>query len=111
MTSKDKIILQKMRDYINDVSQYTAGLSFEQFMADKKTISACAFSVSQIGELAIDISIDAQKEHPCIPWKSIKGMRHRIVHDYENVDFMVLWGTITKSLPELSSQIEEILRS
>lgn len=36
-------------------------------------------------------------------------MRNRIVHDYENVDLAVLWGTLEKSLPELKKQIEEIL--
>jgi uncharacterized protein with HEPN domain len=109
MTSKDRIILQKINGYINDVAQYIHELSFEQFMTDKKTISACAFAVSQIGELAKDISLSVQKEYSDIPWKSIKGMRNKIVHDYENIDFAVLWGTITKSLPELLNQINKIL--
>lgn len=109
MKSKDKIILQKISGYIDDVTQYIHGLSFEQFMADKKTISACAFTVSQIGELAKDISLSTQNEYSHIPWKSIRGMRNKIVHDYENIDFVVLWGTITKSLPELLDKIDEIL--
>ena len=56
MTGKDRFILQKISTYINDVSQYIDGFSFADFMADKKTLSACAFSVSQIGELAKEIS-------------------------------------------------------
>lgn len=44
MTSKDRIILQKICIYINDVTQYVHELPFEQFMSDKKTISACAFT-------------------------------------------------------------------
>lgn len=109
MTSKDRIILQKISGYIDDVTQYVHGLPFEQFMTDKKTISACAFTVSQIGELAKDISLSTQEEYTDIPWKSIRGMRNKIVHDYENIDFAVLWGTITKSLPELLNQINDIL--
>ncbi len=91
------------------MAQYIHGLSFEQFMLDKKTISACAFTVSQIGELAKDISLSTQQEYSYIPWKSIRKMRKKIIHDYENIDFAVLWGTITKSLPELLNQIDEIL--
>ena len=109
MTSKDRIILQKASSYIGDVAQYIHGLSFEQFMTDKKTISACAFSVSQIGELAKEISEDTQEKHDYIPWKSIRGMRNKIVHDYENIDLTVLWGTITKSLPELAKHIDSVL--
>lgn len=36
-------------------------------------------------------------------------MRNKIVHDYENIDLAVLWGTITKSLPELAKQIDGVL--
>ncbi len=43
MTGKDRIILQKISTYIDDVTQYIDGFSFENFMADKKTISASAF--------------------------------------------------------------------
>ena len=36
-------------------------------------------------------------------------MRNKIVHDYENIDYAVLWGTVTKSLPELAKQIDGVL--
>ena len=44
-----------------------------------------------------------------IPWRSIRVMRNKIVHDNEHVDSAVLWGTITKSLPDLIQQLYEIL--
>ena len=44
-----------------------------------------------------------------IPWKSIKGMRNRIVHDYDNVDLSVLWSTIKISLPELKEKMKNII--
>ena len=36
-------------------------------------------------------------------------MRNKIVHDYENIDLAVLWGTVTKSLPELAQKIDGLL--
>ena len=36
-------------------------------------------------------------------------MRNRIVHDYENVDLSVLWGTIKESLPILKNQLKDII--
>lgn len=36
-------------------------------------------------------------------------MRNRIVHDYENVDLSVLWGTIKESLPQLKDELKDIL--
>ena len=36
-------------------------------------------------------------------------MRNRIIHDYENVDLSVLWGTIKESLPKLKDQLKDII--
>ena len=81
----------------------------EEFLEDKKTMTACAFSVSQIGELAKEISDETQNKYKDIPWSAIKGMRNKIVHDYENVDLAVLWGTIEESLPELKVNLAKVL--
>ncbi|MCL2427568.1 MAG: DUF86 domain-containing protein [Oscillospiraceae bacterium] len=109
MQSRDRIIIQKIINYINDVKQYVGEMRAEEFLEDKKTMTACAFTVSQIGELAKDISDDVQAKYKNIPWPAIKGMRNKIVHNYENVDLAVLWGTIEKSLPELKINLENIL--
>jgi len=110
VTDKDKAILKKIIDYIDDVGQYVQGFDFDSFIRDKKTLSACAFSVSQIGELVGELSAGIQNSNADIPWRSIRGMRNKIVHDYEKIDFTVLWGTIESSLPELKNQLIEILK-
>ena len=109
MRSKDRIIIQKIIGYIDDVEKYTEGMEAKDFLDDKKTITACAFTVSQIGEIVKEIEEDTMKKYSDIPWNSIKGMRNRIVHDYENVDLSVLWGTIKESLPELKEKLKEII--
>lgn len=109
MRSKDRIIIQKIIRYIEDVEEYIEGIEAIKFLDDKKTITACAFTVSQIGELSKDISSETQEKYINIPWKSIKGMRNKIVHDYENVDLSVLWGTIKNSLPDLKNELKKIL--
>lgn len=109
MKSKDRIIIQKIIGYIDDIEKYVEGQDAKDFLDDKKTIVACAFSVSQIGELAKEIDEETMKKYNSIPWNSIKGMRNRIVHDYENVDLSVLWGTIKESLPELKDKLKDII--
>ena len=109
MTGKDRIILQKISEYAKEASDYVQGMTFDTFMQDRKTMSATAFCISQSGELAKEVSEGTQATHPQIPWRSIKGMRNKIVHDYENVDLAVLWGTITKSLPTLIQNIDNLL--
>lgn len=109
MRSKDRIIIQKIIVYITDVEKYVENMQAIDFLDDKKTITACAFTVSQIGEISKEITEETQQKYSDIPWKSIKGMRNKIVHDYENVDLSVLWGTIKNSLPELKNKLKNII--
>jgi uncharacterized protein with HEPN domain len=108
MNEKDDRILQKVKAYIQDAISYTQGLTFEQFMADGKTISATAFVIGQMGELANNISPETRETYPDFPWRELRGMRNRIVHDYENVDHIILWQTITEDLPLLTVEIDRL---
>ncbi len=44
-----------------------------------------------------------------IPWRDIVGMRHKLVHDYLQVNFDVVWDTATADLPPLICQLEAML--
>jgi hypothetical protein len=46
-----------------------------------------------------------------IPWSQIIGMRNRLIHSYDFVDFTILWQTITEDLPPLIAALENILSS
>lgn len=108
MQGKDALIIKKIIKYIDDIADYTADMNLQSFQSDSKTVSACAFSIAQIGELAKFISDETQAKHANIPWNAMRGMRNKIVHDYDNIDLIVLWGTIEKSLPELKAGLEHI---
>lgn len=109
MSGRDKIILQKIIGYILDAETYTQGMDFEGFSLDSKTMSATAFVMGQIGELAKEVSLETIDANPHIQWKGMRGLRNRIVHDYENVDLKILWDTIIVDLPILRRQISELL--
>ena len=109
MTKRDKKTLPKIVGYIDNVYEYRQGLELDSFLSDKKVLAACSFAVLQIGELVKDLSEDILNSNVDIPWKSIRGMRNRIVHDYENVDLAVLWKTIDKDLPQLKIRLTELL--
>lgn len=63
MKNKDKILLTKILKYIHELYEFTNGYDYERFCKDRKTINACVFNLSQIGELAGKISEDMIKEN------------------------------------------------
>ena len=51
----------------------------------------------------------SKKAHPEIPWKTVQGMRHVLVHDYGNVVSETLYDTAKNDIPLLRQQVEKYL--
>lgn len=64
MKSKDKVILMKILKYIEELHEFINGYTNNDFTKDKKTINACVFNLSQIGELAGKVSEETIKDNP-----------------------------------------------
>jgi len=64
-----------------------------------------------VGEAAGRISKQVCACHPEIPWPEIIGLRNRLVHGYDAVDYDILWQIITDDLPALVSMLETALSS
>lgn len=61
---KDKLILEKIIKHINELKEFISGYDIEGFKSDRKTINACVFSLSQIGELATKVSDEIIMKYP-----------------------------------------------
>ena len=88
MKNKEYISFIKMIEYIDKALKYTKNYTYEQFCNDEKTIDTTVFAISQIGELVKNISKETMRKYSNIEWNMIKGLRNRIVHDYEE-EYMV----------------------
>ena len=109
MKNKEYYSIRKMLEYIEKVEKYTKELSFEDFTNNEMVIDATVFAISQIGEVVKNISKEFQKEHSIIKWSIIKGLRNRIVHDYEGINFQMIWTIVKKDIPKLKQDLTEIL--
>jgi uncharacterized protein with HEPN domain len=65
--------------------------------------------LENIGEAANRIPKEAQDCQPEIPWTAIVGLRNRLIHGYDAVDFDILWQIVQKDLPPLIKQLESIV--
>ena len=64
-----------------------------------------------IGEASNRISETTQQSLVTIPWRLIKGMRNRLVHEYDDIDLDTVWETVKTSLPILVVELENIVSS
>lgn len=62
-----------------------------------------------MGEAIKRISSSFRATHSTIPWRQIAGMRDRLIHDYDEVDFELVWRVATQEVPVVRGQLEELL--
>ncbi len=103
----------EITDYLNDImtamadnEEFTRDMSYEAFVADKKTINAVIRSLEVLGEATKHIPPSFRKKHPDIPWVKMAGMRDVLIHDYMGVDLMAVWKVVQERLPELNPLLE-----
>ena len=52
---------------------------------------------------------DAYKAgHSQIPWAKISGLRHRLVHDYDNTNWSLICSILFDVLPQFNRQIQSL---
>jgi uncharacterized protein with HEPN domain len=87
------------------------GLDRESFFADPLRWRAALHLLILIGEAASRLPSEFRVHHPEGAWGKAAGLRNRIVHQYWDLDWEVLWSTIQEDIPELRGVAAAILRT
>ncbi len=93
-----------LRDILNSaeaIQSYLSGVSHESFTANLEKQDAVLRRFEIIGEAASRLSPETQSMFPGLPFRSMRGMRNIIAHDYGEVDVDLVWNTATNDLPAL----------
>jgi uncharacterized protein with HEPN domain len=101
--------LEDMLDAVDKIKQFTQGMSDEQFCRDAKTVYAVIHAFEIIGEATKRLPESVKDAYPDLPWRSMAGMRDKLIHDYFGVDFKVIWRSVSEDLPVLEMSVRRIL--
>ncbi|MGH9001930.1 MAG: HepT-like ribonuclease domain-containing protein [Acidimicrobiia bacterium] len=93
-------ILRAARDAADLTSRGKAA-----YEADRLLQRAAKNIVAEIGEAAKAVPAQVLDQITGVPWRAVKGMRDRVMHDYPEVDLDILWDTLATSIPALAGRI------
>jgi uncharacterized protein with HEPN domain len=71
-----------------------------------ETVDAVLMRITQVGEEARNSSPRALAEVPGIEWREVKGIRSKIIHEYGQVDILIIRGVVARQLPRLNSAVK-----
>ena len=91
------------------IAEYTEGMTYEEFVADRRTLDAVVRNLMTMGESIRWIPEPVLDGHPEVPWRLMRGVRNVVVHEYFGVDPGILWATVVHDLPPLVPRLERVL--
>lgn len=105
-----RLLIEDILEAANNILIYTSGMSYEQFIADQKTIDATIRNFEIIGEAANRIPLDYKLLNPEIEWRRIIGFRNKIIHEYFGIDYETVWKIKEHYLHDLIEWLIVLLR-
>lgn len=101
MREGDRVRIQHMIDAANQIARFVSGRKRSDLDSDQMLLFALVRAIEIIGEAASRVSDDVRAATPTIPWKSIVGMRNRVIHAYFDVDADLVWKAAVEEVPPL----------
>lgn len=110
MTRDELFLLRDIVENIDDIEQFSQGLSREALEKSRLKLKAIVRSLEIIGEAAKNVSSSTKTLHPEVEWKRICGARDVFIHSYFDIDIEIVWRVIKDKLPGLKRQIQSIIK-
>ena len=102
--------LHDILDAVNDIESFVSGLTYDEFIKDRKTLNAVVRSIEIIGEASKNIPAPIKAQYKGLPWKQMAGMRDKLIHAYFGIDTETLWKAAKSNVPSLKVPIQKILQ-
>jgi uncharacterized protein with HEPN domain len=103
------IRLRHMLDHAKEAVAMVRGRTRGELDTDRQLNLSLVRLLEIVGEAAGRVSANERARHPNIPWSEIVGLRNRLIHGYDSVDFDILWRIVSDDLPPLIAALEQAL--
>jgi len=88
--TSDKERLLHILEAINNIEEFTDGISYNSYIDDFKLRLALIKLFEIIGEASNGITEDLQNKFTNVEWSILKGIRNILVHEYFGIDYDVI---------------------
>ena len=109
MNVEDKASLYDALSAAKKVERFVRNVDWNGFQANDEKCSAVYGQLVILGEACTRLSAELRGQYDDIPWRQIVGMRNRIIHGYDEVNWEIVWQVATEHVPQLIDQISDIV--
>jgi uncharacterized protein with HEPN domain len=102
--------LRHMLDHAKEAVAMVRGRTRVELDSDRQLNLSLVRLLEIVGEAAGRVPAQERSRHPDIPWPEIVGLRNRLIHGYDSVDFDILWQIVSDDLPPLIAALEKAVQ-
>jgi uncharacterized protein with HEPN domain len=85
--------------------RFVAGMKFEEFVEDERTVYAIVRCLEIISEASRRLPNDLKARHPQVRWPQIAAAGNVYRHEYEDIVAEQLWTTVHEQLDDLEQAV------
>lgn len=108
MSREWRLYVADMRVCCQRVSEYTAGLTREDFLSRRMVYDATLRNLELLGEAAKNVPEMARELAPDVPWRRIVGVRNVLIHGYLGIDDDIVWDIVRNEIEQLRIALEKL---
>lgn len=105
---RDDSRVRHMLDAMERILSISKGMNRDQLGHHEDNTEKILFNMMVLGEAANNISREFAERNPSVAWKDIASVRHKIVHDYADIDFDTIWDILQNDIPEEYEKVKAV---
>lgn len=81
----------------------------EVLLTDSFSQWAVTTPLYNIGEQVYNLSNELKECYPAYPWSRVSGLRHRLVHDYDGINWSIVNDIVFRDMEPFVAMVVDIL--
>ena len=105
-----KVTLRQLAEHPRHAQELCAQNTLAEILADWQKRAAFERVMEILGEAVKRLPPGLTAKYPSVDWRGIAGMRDRVSHSYDAVDYGILWQAVEKRVPGLLETIDQMVK-
>jgi uncharacterized protein with HEPN domain len=102
--------LSQIAEHARHAQDICAGTTLAELLADWKSVLALERALEILGEAVKRLPTELCEAYPVVQWRLVAGMRDRLSHGYDDIDYEILWIAVNEDLPNLIETVDKMIR-
>jgi uncharacterized protein with HEPN domain len=103
-----RLLCSDITEAIERILRYTSDITYDEFLTDTRTQDAVTRNLEILGEAVKNLPESFKEQYPKVPWRSITGMRDKLIHQYFGVSLPIVRETARSDIPALQERLKAV---